>query len=74
MTVALSIIIIISALAIIISVVLQEGKERGDATFIPPEPIWGQNKGLGREFTLKRITIVSMAVFVVSILGLLMIS
>lgn len=74
MTIALSIIVIISALSIIISVVMQEGKDRGDATFIPPEPIWGSNKGLGRAFTLKRITIISMTVFVISLLGLLMVN
>ena len=74
MSIALSVLIIISSLAVIVSVTLQEGKDRGDATFMPPEPIWGANKGTGREFTLKRITIVSMLIFVSSILGLLIIS
>ncbi len=74
MSTLLSVIIVISAIIVTASVIMQEGKERGDATFVPPEPIWGPNKGIGREFMLKRVTIVATAVFMISTLGLLMVS
>ncbi|NLM05296.1 MAG: preprotein translocase subunit SecG [Tissierellia bacterium] len=73
MTTLMSIIILLSSLSIIISVAMQDGQERGNATFIPSEPIWGPNQGRGKEFTLKRITVVSTVIFMVSTLGLLMI-
>lgn len=67
-----SVLIIISAIAIIIAVTMQEGKDSTDSTFLPAIPIWGKNKGVGKEFTLKRITIVSFVAFIVSTMGLMM--
>lgn len=66
-----SVIIIISAIAVTVAVTVQEGKDRADSTFLSPEPIWGKNKGIGKDFTLKRITIISMLVFAASTLALL---
>lgn len=69
----LSIIILLSSVTVIVAVSMQEGQERGNSTFVPSEPIWGINQGRGKEFTLKRITVVATVIFMISTLGLLMI-
>ncbi len=62
-----SIISLISSISLIVSVALQEGAEQGMGTITgEAAPLWGQSRGTSREDVLKRVTIVSAVVFIVS--------
>lgn len=63
-----SIVLLISALGVIISVLLQEGKEGGLSALggNAQEALWGVNRGKSKEAILQRITIVSATIFMVA--------
>jgi len=67
-----SILLLISALAVIVSVLLQESNEGGLGTVYgdAPSSLWGANRGKSKETILQRITIISAAVFIISTLVL----
>ena len=64
--------ILISSISLIISVMLQEGNDEGLGTIggNSPDSLWGKNRGTSKEAMLKRITVVSAVIFIISALGL----
>lgn len=64
--------VLISALVLIISVLLQEGGDgsMGAISGNSPESLWGSNKGTSKDAILQRSTIISAVVFVISTLVL----
>ncbi len=64
--------VLISALGLIISVLLQEGDEGGLGAVggNSPESLWGKNRGSSKDAILQRVTIISAVVFVISTLVL----
>lgn len=67
-----SVFLLVSALGLIISVLLQEGDEGGLGAMAgnSPETLWGKNKNSSKDSILQRSTIISAVVFVVSTLVL----
>lgn len=62
---------LISSLALIVSVALQDSAEQGmGAISGEATPLWGQAKGQSRNDVLKRVTIISAVVFIISHLAL----
>lgn len=64
--------ILVSSISLIVSVMLQEGNEEGLGTIggNAPESLWGKNRGTSKEAMLKRITVVSAVIFIISALAL----
>lgn len=61
------IIVLISAITLIISVAMQEGADQSSVlTGQGPGSLFGANRAVGREYTLKRITMISAIVFMLS--------
>ena len=61
--------LLISALGLIISVLLQEGGDGGMGAIGgggAPSTLWGKNKGTSKQVILQRVTIVSAVIFMVS--------
>lgn len=71
MSTLMSLIILVSGVIVTVAVTMMDGQERGMTTFAPAEPIWGSNRGRGKQAALKRITIVATFVMMASTLGLL---
>lgn len=69
-----SVLLLISAVGVIISVLLQESSEGGLGASMggssAPESMWGRSGGKTKEAMLKRATMISAAVFMVSTLVL----
>lgn len=69
-----SVLVLISALGVIISVLLQEGSQGGLGASMggssAPESMWGRSGGKTKEAMLKRATMISAVVFMVSTLVL----
>lgn len=67
-----SALVLISSIAIIVSVVLQESDEGGLAALggSAPKPLFGSNREMSKSATLQRITVVAGVVFMVSTLVL----
>jgi len=67
-----SALVMISALGLIVSVLLQEGAENGLGALAgsAPEQLWGKNRSTSREATLQRATIISAVIFIISTLVL----
>ncbi len=65
MTTFFSVIALLSSLGLILSVALQESSE-GAAGMASSEPLWGQSKGTSKQDMLKRATIISAVVFIIS--------
>lgn len=64
-----SVVLLVSALGLIISVLLQEGSEEGLGAISGgggPSTLWGKNKGTSKEAILQRITIISAVLFMIS--------
>ena len=63
-----SVLLLISALGVIISVLLQEGKEGGLGAIggNAPDTLWGVNRGKSKEAILQRATIISAIVFIIA--------
>ncbi len=72
MTTFFSILVLASSLALIISVVLQEGSEDGLSALSGggSDSLWGKSKGKSRGDMLRRITVVSSVIFIISTLFL----
>ena len=72
MQTVVSIFLLVSALGLIISVLLQEGDEGGLGAVAgnSPESLWGKNKSSSKDAVLQRSTIISAVVFIVSTLVL----
>ena len=69
MQMVLSVVILLSAIALIASVLLQEGKSAGMGGAISggADQLFGKAKGHGLQATLQRVTVISAVVFMVSI-------
>lgn len=67
-----SILLLVSALGVIISVLLQEGKEGGLGALggNAPDSLWGVSRGKSKEAILQRATIIFATVFIISTLVL----
>lgn len=67
-----SVFVLVSAIGLIISVLLQEGEQGGLGAIAgnSPESLWGKNRGSSKQAILQRATIISAAVFVISTLVL----
>lgn len=65
-----TVLLLISSITVIISVLMQEGGSEGMGTIggNAPESQWGSNRGANRSTLLKRITVVSAAIFMISAL------
>jgi preprotein translocase subunit SecG len=72
MTTFFSVLVLASSLSLIVSVVLQEGSEQGMGTLAggSADSLWGKSRGTSREDMLKRITVVSAVIFIISTLVL----
>lgn len=73
MTTLFSVLILASSLSLIVSVVLQEGSEAGLGAIgggNASDSLWGKAKGTSRGAMLKRITVVSAVIFIISALVL----
>ena len=73
LTTFFSVIVAVSAIAIICAVVAQESNQVGLGTLdgSSPSSEWGSNRGTSRKDMLKRITVVSSVVFFISIILLI---
>lgn len=72
MSTAFSVILLVSSISVIVSVLMQESSGEGMGTIggNAPESPWGANRGANRSMLLKRITVVSAAIFMISALVL----
>ena len=72
MTTFFSILILASSIALIVSVLFQEGSEEGLGTIVgnAPDSLWGKNRGTSKQAMLKRITTVSAIIFIISAIAL----
>lgn len=73
MSMLFSILILISSISLIISVVLQEGSEQGLGAIgggNAGDSMWGKSRGKSKGELLKRLTIGSAVVFMISALVL----
>ncbi|MDO5716771.1 MAG: preprotein translocase subunit SecG [Tissierellia bacterium] len=68
-------IVLISALSLTGLMMLQEGSDQNSVLMgVAPEALWGRNKSASKEATLKRLTVISAALFFVSTLVLAAVS
>lgn len=71
MTTIFSILILVSSVSLIVSVLFQEGSEGlGTIAGNSPDSLWGRNRGTSKQDMLKRITIVSAIIFIISAIAL----
>ncbi len=72
MTTFFSILVLISSISLIVSVTLQESKEDGLGALSgnSSASLWGKTRGKSREDVLKRITVISSVIFLISTLFL----
>lgn len=72
MTSIFSILILVSSISLIVSVLFQEGSSEGLGTISgnSPDSLWGKNRGTSKQDLLKRITIVSAIIFIISAIAL----
>lgn len=72
MSTVFSVILLVSSISVIVSVLLQESSSEGIGTMggNAPESPWGSNRGVNRSTLLKRATVVSAAIFMISALVL----
>lgn len=70
MTTLFSVLILVSSLSLIVSVVLQEGSEGGLGTVggNSSDSLWGKSRGSSRQDMLKRVTVISAVIFLISAL------
>lgn len=70
MATVVTVLLLISSITVIISVLMQESGSEGMGTIAgnAPESQWGSNRGANRSTLLKRITVVSAAIFMISAL------
>jgi preprotein translocase subunit SecG len=67
-----SILILVSSISLIVSVLFQEGSEEGLGTIggNAPDSLWGKNRGTSKQAMLRRITVVSAIIFIISAIAL----
>ena len=67
-----SILILVSCISLIVSVLFQEGSEEGLGTIggNAPDSLWGKNRGTSKQAMLRRITVVSAIIFIISAIAL----
>lgn len=71
----LYVIVFLSSIALIVLMMVQEGSDQSSVLMgVAPETLWGRNKSVSREATLKRLTVMSAVVFFISTLVLAAIS
>lgn len=72
MTTIFSVLLLVSSISVIVSVLLQESSSQGMGTMAgnAPDSPWGSNRGTSRSALLKRITVISAVIFIVSALVL----
>ncbi|MDR7855733.1 preprotein translocase subunit SecG [Tissierella sp.] len=70
MTTLFSVLILASSLSLIVSVVLQEGNDGGLGTVggNSSDSLWGKSRGSSRQDMLKRVTVISAVIFLISAL------
>ncbi len=71
MTLFFSILVLLSSIALIVSIVLQEGSDEGLGSLAGGSgSLFGKTRGKSKEDMLKRITVISSVVFLISTLFL----
>lgn len=72
MTTFFSVLVLVSSLSLIVSVIMQEGSEEGLGALSggSSDSLWGKSRGKSREDMLRRITVASAVVFIISTLVL----
>lgn len=67
-----SVLLLISALGVIVSVLFQEGEDGGLGAIggSAPESLFGSNRSTGKQAMLQRATVISAVVFIISTLVL----
>jgi len=72
MTTLFSVLILAASITLIISVVLQEGSDEGLGTVggNSPTSLWGKTRGASREQMLRKVTVTSAVIFIISALVL----
>lgn len=72
MTIFLSILVLLSSVSLIGSVMMQESAEQGGMGALTGAgaSLWGKSRGKSKEDVLKRITIISAVIFMISTLAL----
>ncbi len=63
----LYVLVLLSSIAIIVLMMVQEGSDESSALMgVAPEALWGRNRSGSRDAILKRMTIVAGAIFFVT--------
>ena len=63
----IGIIVLISSITLIVSVAAQEGADQSSVlSGQSPDSLFGSNRAVGREHTLKRVTLIAAVVFMIS--------
>jgi preprotein translocase subunit SecG len=72
MTTLFSILILVASITLIVSVLFQEGSSEGLGTMAgnAPSSLWGKNRGTSKQAMLRRFTIVSAVIFIISAIAL----
>lgn len=72
MTTLFSVLILASSVSLIVSVVMQEGSSEGLGAVggNASNSLWGKSRGSSREDVLRRITVISAVIFIISALVL----
>lgn len=72
MTIFFSVLILASSISLIISVLFQEGNEEGLGTIggNSPDSLWGKNRGSSKQAMLRKVTVVSAIIFIISAIAL----
>lgn len=66
MTTFFSVIALVSSLGLIVSVALQESSDGQAGMGGSSEPLWGQSRGTSKQDMLRRVTVISAVVFIIS--------
>lgn len=72
MTTLFSVLILVSSISLIVSVLFQEASSEGLGTISgnAPDSSWGKNRGTSRNAMLKKVTVVSAIIFIISAVAL----
>lgn len=72
MTIFFSVLILASSISLIVSVLFQEGNEEGLGTIggNSPDSLWGKNRGSSKQAMLRKVTVVSAIIFIISAIAL----
>lgn len=72
MTTLFTITILVSSLSLIASILMQEGSSEGLGSIggNAPDSMWGKNRGTSKAAMLKKVTVVSAVIFIISAIAL----